>query len=321
MAGKGASLALVILFALQGFGANISMPAWSSLFANIVPLSIRGRYMGLRMMATNVLAVGIVPLAGWMIRRIGGIVGYQTSFILAAMAGLIATLCYARIPEKVATLDAGEGDVDGASFFEGLRFFAQSKPFIWFCLINWIWNLGIQISGPFFSVHMVETLGFKVDTISLIATVSTVFNIIAVRIAGPLVDRKGAAKVTVVSMLLVPLMPVGWIFATTPLQVIAVRAYGFIAWAGFHVAATPLILHITPPRYRSQFIAYFGTINSIAAIVGPLIASWIYTNYGFTTNLTLSAAGRGLGALLFLFLYLRGGLAQGDTPGLAEAAA
>jgi MFS family permease len=109
-------------------------------------------------------------------------------------------------------------------------------------------------------------------------------------------------------------MPVGWIFARTPLQVIMVRAYGFIAWAGFHVAATPLLLRITPPRYQSQFIAYFGTINSVAAIIGPLLASWVYTNYGFTTNLALSAGGRGLGALFFLLLYLKGGLREPDSP-------
>ena len=168
---------------------------------------------------------------------------------------------------------------------------------------------------------MVETLGFEVDTISLISTVSTVFNVIALRFAGPLVDRKGADRVTAISMLLVPLMPIGWIFARTPIQVVMVRAYGFIAWAGFHVAATPLLLRITPPRYQSQFIAYFGMINSVAAIIGPLIASWVYTNYGFTTNLALSALGRGLGAVFFLLLYLKGGLREPEAPSASTATA
>ena len=311
--GDSGVVILVSLFALQAFAANISMPAWRSLFGNIVPLPIRGRYMGLRMMGTNVLAVAIVPLAGWMIRGIGGIGGYQVAFVIAALAGFVATLCYARIPEKVDTQEGEQRDADDGGFFDGMRLFVRTKPFLFFCLINWVWTLGIQISGPFFSVHMVETLGFQVDTIALIATVSTVFNIVAMRIAGPLIDRKGAARMTAISMLLVPLMPVGWIFATTPLEVIIVRAYGFIAWAGFHVAATPLLLRITPPKYQSQFIAYFGTINSIAAIIGPLIASWIYSNLGFNTNLALSAAIRGLGGLLFLLLYLRGGLRETDA--------
>jgi MFS family permease len=312
--GVGAVAATVALLALQAFGANLAMPPWRSLFGDIVPLPIRGRYMGLRMMATNVIAVGIVPLAGWLIRKIGGIEGYQLALFIATVAGVVGVLCYARIPEPERGQSPGEEREDsGGGFVDGLKLFVRDRTFVYFCLINWIWNLGTQISGPFFSVHMVETLGFRVDTISLIATVSTVFNILAVRVAGPLVDRKGAARVTAVSMLLVPLMPVGWILARTPFHVILVRAYGFVAWAGFHVAATPLLLHITPARYRSQFIAYYTTINSIAAIIGPIIASSIYDQFGFTTNLALSAAGRGLGALLFLLLFLRGGLRENDT--------
>ena len=48
-------------------------------------------------------------------------------------------------------------------------------------------------------------------------------------------------------------------------------------------------------------------INSIANALGPIPASWVYSHYGFTTNLILSAVGRGLGGVLFLILLLRGG--------------
>ena len=112
---------------------------------------------------------------------------------------------------------------------------------------------------------------------------------------------------TALGMLLVPFMPIALIFAQTPLQVILARSYGFIALAGFHVASMPLILKITPPAHRSQFIAIFNMINSIAAIIGPLPASWVYAHWGFTANLLFSAAGRGLGGILFLILLLRGG--------------
>ena len=116
---------------------------------------------------------------------------------------------------------------------------------------------------------MVQDLNFGVGTISLLATTTTIVNVVAVRLAGNLIDRHGPARITALGMLLVPLMPLGWSLANTPLSVGIVRAYGVIAWAGVQVAATPLMLRITPPEYRAQFIAIFNTINGLAAIIGP----------------------------------------------------
>ena len=306
MGGDAAIIAVVGLVALQSFAGSVSLPAAHSLFGDVVPLPIRGRYLGVQMMAANIARVAVVPVAGWLITRVGGVEGYQLTIGLAVVVGFWATSFYARVPEPRGAEGVAE-EHKGSGFAEGLRLFVADRWFLLFCLINWVWTFGIQISGPFFSLHMVETLGFGIDTISLIATVTTVVNIVAVRFAGSLVDRKGPGWITASSMLLVPLMPVGWIFATTPFQVGLVVAYGNLAWAGFRVAATPLLLKITPPAHRSQFIAMFNMVNSIAAILGPIPASWVYAQWGFTANLTLSAIGRGLGAVLFSIMLLKGG--------------
>lgn len=306
--GPAAPWAYVALIAIQALMGSLSTPAANSLFGDIVPIGVRGRFVGLQMMAANLVRVGIIPLAGWMIKRIGGLAGYQVAFALAAFIGFIATSFYARIPEPEAPESVKRGQ--GAGFREGFYHFIRDRFFLFYCLIHFIWNVGIQLSGPFFTVHMVQTLGFQVDTISLLATISTIVNVIAVRLAGPLVDRKGPEKVTMVGMLLVPLMPFFWIFARTPFTVGLVRSYGNIAWAGVHVAAMALLLRITPARYRAQYIAFFNMVVGLAAILGPLPAGVIYSRYGFTVNLILSTIGRGMGGLMFLGLVLKGAFAR-----------
>jgi MFS family permease len=305
--GSAAPWVFVGLIAVQALVGSLSTPSANSLFGDIVPIGVRGRFVGLQMTAANLVRVGVIPLAGWMIKQIGGMAGYQVTIAIAVALGFIATSFYARIPEPEAAEGPAHRGAQGAAFREGFRHFVRDRLFLTFCLVQFIWNVGIQLSGPFFSVHMVQTLGFGVDTISLLATVSTIVNVIAVRVAGPLVDRKGAEKVTMVGMLLVPWMPFLWIFAKSPFAVGLVRSYGNIAWAGVHVAAMALILRITPARYRAQYIAFFNTIVGIAAIIGPLPAGFIYVRYGFTVNLILSCIGRSMGALLFLWLYRRGG--------------
>ncbi len=309
---SGPVVAMVVaLAAIRAFAGAVSVPPFNSLLGDLTPMPIRGRITGARMMAANAATVVTLPVAGYLIQGIGGIGGYQVTLLLAALFGFAATAFFARVPEVQGEESRAAA---GASFAEGLRAFWHDRPFVLFCAINFVWTLGLQLSSPFFSVHMVETLGFGVDTISLLATIVTLCNVFVMRLAGTLVDKHGADRITALGMLLVPLMPIGWIFARTPFTVGLVRVYGAIAWAGVHVAAMPLMLRLAPARYRSQFIAIYNTINGVAAIIGPLPAAWFYSTYGFTVNLILSAAVRFLGAVLFLIALLRGSFGEGETP-------
>ncbi|MHB0856023.1 MAG: MFS transporter [Anaerolineae bacterium] len=308
--GEAAVTAFVALAALQAFTGTIGVPAGNSLLGDIVPIALRGRYLGAQMTAANLTRLAVVPLAGFLIKWVGDPQGYQLAWLMAALTGFVSTHFYARIPEPVC-VEACSADGAGESGLRhGLRVVARDRRFVLFCAINFVFNLGIQGIAPFFTVHMVEDLKFPVDTIAMTVTAATLATILVSRPVGALIDRKGAAVVTSVSMLLVPLMPFFWIFAHTPLQVGLVQVYGSLAWAGCRVAAMPLILLLTPPRYRSRYIAIYNTINGIAAIIGPIIAGWIYANMSFTANAIFSTIGRGIGAIGFLLLLKMGGLAD-----------
>lgn len=305
-----AVMMVLILAAIRAFMGSVTVPPFNSLYGDLVPPVIQGRYTGARMMAASAVTVLTLPVAGYLIKVIGGVRGYQATLLLAAFFGFVGTYFFARIPEP-----QGSASVEaGASLREGLRHFIRDRVFLTFCLINFIWNLGIQLAGPFFSVHMVETLGFGVEIISLLATIVTLCNVFVVRVTGTLVDKYGPERMTAIGMLLVPLMPLGWLFARTPFEVGLVRIFGIIAWAGVQVSAMPLILHITPPRFRSQFIAIYNMVVGVATIIGPLPGAWLYENYGFSANLVFSASVRGVGAIMFLIAYLRGMFFKGERP-------
>lgn len=308
--GNAAISAFVALAAIQAFAGTVSIPAANSLLGDVVPVPIRGRYLGAQMMATHLARLACVPLAGWLIKQVGGVTGYQVAWFVAALTGFVATGFYARIPEPESSEGRRVSGTTPAGFARGWRVFVADRRFVLFCAINFVWTFGIQVSGPFFTVHMVEGLGFEVDTIALLATVTTVVSVVAYRVMGNMVDRRGPALMTAISMLLVPLMPLLWILARTPLHVVLVQSYGNLAWAGFRVAATPLILLLTPPEQRSRYVAIFNTINGLGMVLGPLPASWIYAHWGFTANLVISAAVRALGGVMFFWLLKRGGLEE-----------
>ncbi len=306
--GQTAVILFMALFAIQAFAGAVGQPAWNSILGDIVPLPVRGRYMGSKMMFNNIAVTVMLPIAGWLIARIGGVSGYQVSWLIAALIGFVATSTYWRVPEVVAT--GGVRTDSGGGLRAGWGAVLRDRRFLLFCVINFVWTFGIQLSAPYFTVHMSEDLGFSADTIAYIATVTTIFNVLALRFAGELVDRFGAPRMTAVSMLLVPLMPMLWIIARTPLHVGLVKIYGFLAWAGFRVATTPLILMLARDEHRSHYVAVFNTVNGVANMLGALPAAWLYANLGFSANLLASAGGRLLGGLLFVCQLRSGAFAS-----------
>jgi len=313
--GDAAVWLFVTLFALQAFFGALGVPAHNSLLGDVVPLPVRGRFLGTTMMCNNIVAVLVLPLAGWLVARVGGLQGYQLVWLLAAVVGFGATALYRGVPEpENAEVRQASAPVPGG----GWRDLLGDRAFLAFCGIHFVWTFGIQLAGPFFSVHMVENLGFTADTIAYLATVTTLFNVVALRLAGEMVDRYGAPRMVALSMLLVPIMPIMWVFARTPFHVGVAKVYGFFAWSGFHVASLPLVLMMAPDARRAQYMAVLNTVAGVASVLAPAVAVWLYTNVGFTSNLLLSAGGRLLAGLLFVWT-LRSGLLLGRREELVGA--
>jgi MFS family permease len=301
--GLTAVIIVIVLMCIRSLAGSISGPPAQSLQGDVFPPGIRSRWNSLAMVAGNVIVVGVVPLAGYIIRLISGAAGYQVTMLIAAVLGFVATWFYAQIPEPESAERSSKAQAKSRG---GLALFLGDRRFLLYCGVQFVWQFGIQISGPFFTVHMRENLGLSVDTIALLATATAVVNVFALTAAGRLVNDRNYAKMTALGMLLVPFMPLAWYLAQSAWGVLAAKAYGVVAWACVHVAGLPLILSITPREHRAQFIALANAVSAIAAIIVPIPAGWIYEAYGFRANLLLSAAGRGVAALMFLAMYLRG---------------
>ncbi|MHB1357173.1 MAG: MFS transporter [Anaerolineae bacterium] len=304
--GAGVVTAFIVLFTFQAFAVSIGMPAWNSLFADIVPIHVRGRYLGGQLTISFVARLVIVPIAGVLVQVIGGLQGYQVVWLLAGLTGFLATACYARIPEPPSREVGSEGALE--SLLGSFKVMVQDRRFLQFNLVCFVWNFGVQLAGPYFNVHQLQTLGFSVTTIAFILTIASVAAAVLVRIAGELVDRFGAIKLMALSMILVPVIPVLWIWGRTPLHITVIQCLAELAWSGFRVAATPLLLLMSPVEQRSRYFAANNTIISLALVLGPLPAGWIYSRYGFQMNLLLSAGGRALAGILFILLVTIGSM-------------
>jgi MFS family permease len=289
--------AVIGVFALRAFFNQLGYPAWTALVADLVPKSIRGRYLGSRNIGLAIAALIFTPIAGRVIESIGGVKGYQVSLTLAAATGLIATAVFAQIKEPRTTQSGRKAH---ASSVRSLDLIRGNRQFAHFTGVALIWNLALMIAGPFFSVYLIRTLQGTPTQIGILAAAYSVGNILGQRLWGRLNDRRGAAWVMRLTGLLIPAVPVAWSLAPGPWWLVPIECTSGFLWAGYLLANFNLLLGLAPEPQRERFVAVYQTIVFSAAFIGPLVGGLLADTFAIPSLMRISAAGRMLASLIFV---------------------
>ncbi|MCA9970563.1 MAG: MFS transporter, partial [Anaerolineales bacterium] len=302
-----AAILLIIAFSgLRAFFSNLSNPAWTALAADLVPDAIRGRYFSSRNMVMGVAALVVAPLAGRLITQGNAwadstVFGYQIIFLLAFLSGVVSTLSYQRIDEPPPTAAAAQPHQPG----DTRRMLRQAPWFAGLIVSSFVWNMALQIAGPFFNVYLVNELAATTTTVGLLAAVSSLTALAGQRLFGRMMDRRSAFWVMQLSGFLIPLAPFAWMFVTAPWQVGLINTFAGFLWAGYNLASFSLLLTLTPDAQRPRAVALYQTAVFASAVLGPILGGYLADAVSYRLIFGLSGAGRLLGMLLFVWLTVR----------------
>lgn len=302
--GPAAVYALIGLAVARVVLGNLTFPAWVSLTADLVPLSVRGRFLSARNMAMGLVGMTTAFLMGQVIARLPGTSGYQWAFGLAFIIGLISTWSFSRIDEPpVATRGRSAAPVSLSGLVTGLLADLRAHPaFLRLCAVDALWNFSLNVAGPFFNPYLVQTLGGGASMVGTLAVINVLAALPGQRLFGIWTDRWGPRRVMILTGLLIPLVPWGWALARTPWQAIpAEMASGFL-WAGYNLASFNFLLLLTPEAQRPRYTALYQIVVMVTLAVGAAVGGIIATHWGYRITMILSGAGRLVAALLFVFL-------------------
>ena len=297
------ALAIAIIIgvsALRSFMGNFGNPAWTSMTADLVPPALRGRYFTARNQIIGIAALLVGPLSGWVVNHGNRIphspfAGYQATFLFALLAGLVSTVCFNSIPEP--PVEAGaitrhkRGDLR--------RAIKGNTAFLGFVGSAFIWNLAVQISAPFFNVYMITGLGASATWVGIAAGMSSLSTLIGQPLFGRLIDTKGNLWVQRVSGILIPVLPLLWIFVRAPWEVLLINLLGGFAWAGYNMSNFNLLLELTPKTQRARAVALYQTVVFAGAVIAPALGGYLADLVGFLPVFAISTAGRLVGIVLF----------------------
>lgn len=290
-------IAIALKVLMDGF-SNLGMPAWTSLTADIVPLAWRGRFFSTRNIVMGAANMLVTFIAGQIITLAGTpIAGYQIVYALAFFFGMSASFSFSHIQESRKKADpAALAAYKPASLLNTLQSDANFRNF---AISQMVWNFGLGISAPFFSVYQVEVLKATPAVVGILSIISSLAGLPALRLFGGLNDRWGAYKLTLFTGFLIPLVPVLWVFTSTPWHPAPIQVLAGALWAGYGLASFNLLLLISTPQTLPRYTALFQMAVMISSAVGSAAGGFIVQAWGFPAIFILSGILRLAGIIVF----------------------
>ncbi len=295
--GQTAIFLVIGLKVIADGSTNMSLPAWTSLAGEIVPLSWRGRYFGSKNLYMAVSGITTTLLLGDLITQNGTATGYQIAFEVAFLIGCTATFSYSHIREPVIAKEAVKPPAYTLSAL--LQTLKDDRNFLNYAIFGMVWNLAITIASPFFGIYIIQGLKGNANDVGLFSIVGSLAALPAIRLFGRLSDHWGPRKVMLMTGSMIPLIPLIWVFARLPVHGILINAMAGLMWAGFNLAAFNFLLSLAPPAKRARYTAFFQISVALSSAAGAAIGGLLVTHFGYIPIFVVSGIGRLLGIVLF----------------------
>ncbi|MCX6013885.1 MAG: MFS transporter [Chloroflexi bacterium] len=290
---------LVFLFALSTVFGSLGNPAWGSMMADLVPVSIKGRYFGLRGMICGFVALVYFLLGGIVLSRFSNdiLLGFYVIFGGAILFKLASMYFVNKIYDPplpvLSRTNRAENKIQ--VIIKNINPSTISRFMIYVPLIN----LAMFMSRSFISVHILRDLDFSYWSYIIIIATFTVSYQIFLLYWGNILDRSGNVKVLKITAILSPMIPILWITGHQIYSLMLVQVFAGFVLSGFHLSSMN-IFYSSYPESRMRRIAIFNAFNGGAICIGSLIGSTM------TPHLPVLFGGSGL-----MTMFLISGIATG----------
>lgn len=266
-------LALIFFVILFRILANLIATVWGGLASDYLAPDERGKYFGWRARITG--------LAGMLTTILGGVLlntfkafstasGFCILFGITALARFISSGLMARMQD----VPEAKKPEDMFTFLMFLRGFKRSN-FVKFVLYVASITFATTLAAPYFSVYMLRDLHFSYLTYMFVHMGAVVASLISFPIWGKHADRIGNAKVLKTTSLLIPLIPVLWLFSNNIAYLFMIEVFAGFVWGGFNLCSLNFIYDAVSPGKRVRCLGYFGFINGVATFMGAGLGGYL----------------------------------------------
>ncbi len=281
---------VIMLYAVFLTLGAFTYPAWASWIGDIVPEKQRGRFFSRRNTFVGAASIGAMLAGGVFLnflRQDQALYGFVALFLVAAFVRCFSLFFLRKQYEPKFTY-RDEYYFSFSSFVKRMK----DNNFGRFSLYIALMIFSLNLASPFFAVYMLRELHFGYLTFVSVVLSASVADVLSTRLWGRFADSYGNFRILRICGMVVPALPILWLFSAAPLYLIAIEAFSGVIWGGFNLAATNFVYDAVTKQRRGICFSYFGALNGIGVFVGATLGGLIatYVSVGF------------MSILLFLFL-------------------
>jgi hypothetical protein len=262
----------VLLLVVSYFASlNAHVPAWFSLYRDLIPENIRAKFSGYRSQCGLIILFIVYSISGVILDfadKQGQIyVGFLVIFLIACCFRSFSTYQNSRLenPEFIQTAESR------FSFKQFLRRMPRSR-FGHFVIFSSLMNMSIILGGAFIPMYLLRGLEFDYLTYMLITSAASICQFGTALRWGHMIDQYGNLKILHVTAALLCLVPIALLISTNPIWIVLIFILIGVASAGYNLACfNYLFVTVTSdkvPRCSAYHNIILGTLHLIGALVG-----------------------------------------------------
>lgn len=282
-----ALVSALLAFAMLVFFGGAIMPAWTDMFAKVMPVSHRGRQLAASSAAGALFGVGGAALSGYFLRAYPFPHSYAYCFLAAFGAGCLSFLFLALTREPAAV-----GVKDNVPLRAYLRqlpaVLRRDHSFAWYLASKSIGVLGAMGYG-FYTVFALRTLKapeWQVGTFTLALLAGQTLASVGLGFVG---DRYGHKRVLLAGSGCLLLANLVALAATHTTHIYVVFLLMSVSLAAGVVSDNNLALEFAPEAERPTYVALNMSLVAPLAFVSPLIGGLLADSVSYRAVFLVSA--------------------------------
>jgi len=278
-ASEGASGSFMLLFMtliamLGAFGG----PLWRGMMGDLVSEHERGGFFSKRNRIIAVVCFLATFVAGFTLQHYSitnAFKGFVVLFIVAFIArSLSAFFIFMMYEKKSYGLNRFIKKNDSLTLTKFIRELTKSDFGI-FVLFICIFRISVSVASPFFAVYELKFLGFSYLQFTVLSAVEILASFLFLSVWGKVNDEMGSKRVILITGLLIPLVPLLYLFSANYYYLIGVSFLSGAVWGGFNLAVGNFLFDASDSATRVKYVSYFNLIHGIAIFIGAMTGGFL----------------------------------------------
>ncbi|MBI1820399.1 MAG: MFS transporter [Nitrospirae bacterium] len=259
--GLGASLYFLL--------GNLASPPWNSLMGDLVPRGQRGNYFGRRTKIMSLCSFSGLCAGGVTLHFTHAAghpaAGFILIFMLAAVFRIFSFYYLKKMEEPSLS-----SSIEKFYLTHFYRHFKHSN-FLRFVIFSALISFSVQVAAPFFAVYMLRDLHFTYLQYMLVAATAVLSQYLTFLYWGNFSDRFGNRMVLKITGLMLPFLPIMWLFSPNFYYILTIQILSGFIWAGFSLSITIFIFDAVSSEKRAVCIAVYSTLNALGIFFGAMV--------------------------------------------------